>query len=291
MNLSAESIGDKIETSAQANMALTLIYEDWVEPALQRGLYPSDRFRQRLSDEDRVEPVLHLAWLRDVQVLARDSPLLQARLALLEALRSDPKDGASFQAKRFFDLTRALPDGFRLRAQGLHRLSTYSLAKGQELREIASKRWKSLQSWVVEASVRHRELQDLLSAERANILDEFRRRVVNAAARDEGGEPDFATWEGLEQDIYSVNLLILAKEDAKGGPIAREILKQVAEVHYRRGMAPQKGMTLDFCHAHFRFLHYLTLLRPDDQEFRKTVRGYRAQLAAEMGLHNWEEDS
>jgi len=161
-------IGDRVDTPAQANLALGLA----VGPRVASFGLPGD------------PSMLAIQGLEDVA--ARD-PLTGAKLELARILVNpdDPMDPQEFtaQARRLFVTLSRIPRSFRLRAVALSRLA--SQASQQDL-------------------VDNGEVLELLGTEIDALQNEFLQRAESACA---AGSSDLALWESLTQDVYSVSLL------------------------------------------------------------------------------------
>lgn len=245
-DLAAASIGDSPQTIRQAELAI------------------------RLLRQEEYLDVSHPDWWEGIFRLAADSAELRTQLLLLVAtVRISEASPESFEsAARFLESVRSHDELFRLRIDGYRMLR------------------QSLDASAVPDESLDQELVDLLTSERAAILEEFVARVSSSCAQPIQS-PDVFKWEELSELVYSTGFLdYLAKDDF--GMIDPEIVSLVACIHHRRGLAAHVGMDVFYRHAHFRFLKYLTRYT-DDPEVLAKIRRYRADLAARIGLSDWEE--
>lgn len=103
VGLCRSAIGTKIETTHQANLALSLMWTyKW----------------------SKIEPEAEAGWKKEIAELAKRNPNLEAKLVLAGCLRADPAgDEVAESIERFLKIVRQSPDLFRLRVQGIHRLA------------------------------------------------------------------------------------------------------------------------------------------------------------------------
>jgi hypothetical protein len=257
------SVGDRIDTTAKADMALALLVE---RPFLVKA-----------ENQNR--------WQDQLKARAKEDARLEAKLALYEALRADPgTDDLVTSAARFFELTKARRELFRLRVQGLKRLDNYLDTIDSKIGDLKQDySWPSLQKWADAANARVIKFDDLIVDERKAVVSAFRSQVAAAVARS-GAKPDLALWEELSQNVYSVDLHSLLG----GNSLDADTIRLLARIHYHRGMSPQVGKEFDYMHANFRYLGYLAARAPN-QQLAKEVRLYQAELARCMNLVGWEE--
>src|SRR5262249_56722301 len=102
-------------------------------------------------------------------------------------------------------------DVFRLRVQGLHRLTTAGEMNRRRIEAIERyTEWPSLHAWAGRARTDNDEALALVTRERGAVLAEFRRQVSEASARADASAPNLFVWENLSQNVYSVDLVRLA---------------------------------------------------------------------------------
>jgi hypothetical protein len=286
VKLCIEHLGERIETTAEAELALALLAAPLVDNVRPGPGVRPPAWRSLLRDREET-------WRREVARLAEKDRWLNVRFQLVEALRADPQEpGALEAAHRFFESAKGLPDGFRLRVQGLHLLRRHeeairgSLVQLERYSDVALESpWASLKQWTRQGMTRTQEALASLDKERNVILADFRREVADHLARVVEDDPDLFVWEQLSQNIYSVGLMGLAEEEYGRGDIPADLIRLVAEVHYHRARAAQPGMELANRHAHYRFLQYLLDRCPKDEDnLRNTIRTYRVKLAEAMQI-------
>lgn len=231
--LSRVWVGDSIRTTAQANLALSLLIED---PSILREL--------------------RVKWLREIQDVAAHDPRMQAKLALLAVLATPAQELAANPQPLRTTLTLlrgSFGGSFRLRAHALNRLE--------------------------QKHAHHSIIGPMLMQESARLLADFM-EMANQRCTAPASAADADDFEDLSQDVYSVGLLnranILTGQH-------EDLVRAVACIHARRGLAPQVGRELAYQHAHFRFLTYLQR-HARSPELRQEIASNRDRMAAAIGL-------
>ena len=246
--LSRAWVGDRVETPAEANLALALILAGEAGGARNR-------------------------WLEGVAEVARLDPRTQAKWRLYETLvdvLAPGRQSSGAKVKALFDLLRRdFPASFRLRAQALNLLEAMTQVReraGGERTDVEPPRW-------LRAAVAR------LRVESRSLLKDFQRRTGEPCS----GRAKLGTfaWEGLSQDVYSVGLLSRARGEE--GVLDPELTAAVACIHRNRGLADQVGRELAHRHAHYRFLGYLRKKAGTGTAKDELVR-FRKELAARVGV-------
>lgn len=231
--LSRSWVADPIATTAQANLALSLILGD-----------------------TSLDKQTKLKWVHEIQEVATRDPRLQAKFELLWTMLTPTTELAARprQLGEFFTLLRGSFGGaFRLRAHALNRLER-----------------QHAQDPVIAANLKRQS--DLLLAD---FMDMVKERCAAPAS-----QSDVNDFEDLSQDVYSVGLLTRAHvQDGQHD----ELVRAVACIHERRGLAPQVGRELAYQHAHFRFLTYLQQ-HARSPVLKQEIQSSRDRMAAAIGL-------
>jgi hypothetical protein len=248
--LSYAWLGDRVETPAQANLAIGLA----------------------------VTGDTAMLGIEGLDAVAARDPITGAKLQLVRLLMDRPRHRSMQRliegSRRVFATLARVPGAFRLRATALSMIE----ARAGELR---------YQEDLFEDDTRGQDtaiVTELRNQEDALAAD-FVRRAESACASD---SHDLATWEGLAQDVYSVGLLERFLRDRNRLP--PRLTAAVACIHVHRGLAAQRGRQLAYRHSHYRFLQYLAELTDDAQTRNQIVRYRRALAStmnlhdADLGL-------
>lgn len=258
VNLSTQWIGDRIETSAEADLALSLL---WNESAYS------------WSDPNPL-------WLAGIRQIANNDTDIRCKLILFNAKTN--KEDLGKNIATFFNYASRGMKNFRLRVMG------YKLFLKQIDRLNYDDEEKKEENGTTGVAGQKTETnyKKILAIEKQNILNDFIAEVdkLKKASKD---NTNLIVWEDLSQSVYSVGLLDLLNSEYDA--IDAEFSKRLAYVHYRRGIIDQKGLTLAYRHAHFRFLKYLYDLSEYDEELENDISKYRTELAQKMGLKGWDE--
>lgn len=256
IKLSIQSVGEKVETSAEANLALSLILEGVVN--------------QNTTTQ----------WLVGIRNMAMQNPRIRAKFLLAMALTfSYEPETAIPYVEQFFEVTRISMDFFRLRVQGFQLLRETEISNGVAS-TYSDKPYSNGPS----------SFSSFFDKERTAILEDFKLEASEHCTNNDLKKSDFVIWEDLSQNIFSVNLLRLAEEEY-GEFLEPEFSNLVACILYNRGVSFQVGLELAYRHANFRFLKYLADRRRQDSELLQKIHTYRSRLADLMGLEGWEENN
>lgn len=216
---SISSLTDGIHTTAQADLFLSLVCN-----SSGRGCFElmEDIFSPEMS-----------GWLESIEELAENSSRLHTKLLLVKALAAEEDADKEAYGRLFLEKTGESMDWFRLRVSGWN-LLTCGTGEFEETNE----------GW-----------ENHLIRERTVILNDFIEEVHEHSTS--GSDRSMLTWENLLQNIYSTDLLTLAGEEY-GYYHDDKFIQAVACVHRHRGLAFQRGLEINYKHANFRFLTYLT---------------------------------
>ena len=118
------TIGDQVETSAEAELALSL---------MRLGVGPED-----MAD-----------WMAGIEQVAGKNARVQAKLDLLLALASRSSSQALGFAEDFFDRAREMNDGFRLRVTGALHLGPRAAVSAEFATLLAAERASLLEDFLV----------------------------------------------------------------------------------------------------------------------------------------------
>lgn len=257
VNLSTQWIGERIETSAEADLALSLL---WNESAYS------------WSDSNPL-------WMTGIRQIANNDTDIRCKLILFNAKTNKEDLGKNIAI--FFNYAGRGMKNFRLRVMG------YKLFEKQVDRLYYKDDEKEENGTNgVAGQKTETNYKKLLAIEKQNILNDFIAEVdkLKKTTKD---NTNLVVWEDLSQSVYSVGLLDLF--DSEYEEIDAQFSKRLAYVHYRRGIIDQKGLTLAYRHAHFRFLKYLYDLSEYDEELENDISKYKTELAQKMGLKGWDE--
>ncbi|TMQ02383.1 MAG: hypothetical protein E6J91_52275 [Deltaproteobacteria bacterium] len=216
-------LGDRIETPAQANLALGLAAA-------------GDRTMLTIEGVD--------------DIAARD-PVIAAKLQLARLLFQRDRHASLRQladgSHQLFAQLEHVPQSFRLRATALSLIEAAAASLRQDENPM-------------DGDVEEQEvaLENELGAQETALADDFLHRA-EAACRSRS--PDLITWENLSQDVYSVGLLERFLGDT--GRLSPRLADAVACIHIHRGLVSQQGRQLAYRHGHYRFLKYLAELTDD----------------------------
>lgn len=251
---STGSIGETVETSQEADLALCHLWKS--------GGYFGD------ADLDYTRTI---SWEEGIGAIAENDPDIKAKYLLYQFKNeTESEEAREDLANRFFALTRKNKELLRLRIVGCRKMLDMETSK-----------------WLIE----------LVAEERDKIVRDFIAAVE--ALKKQQGKPngDFLPWEDLSQSVYSTGLLPFLQDRLSDDDYGRyaydpKFARALAEVHYRRGMAFQRGEELAYQHAHFRYLGYLLnkIDEEKDETLPKTIHDYQAQLAKHIGITGWNPD-
>ncbi len=137
VTLCRDSIQDQIETTQQANIALSLMGTfDWA----------------------KLEPQVAETWRNGIAKLAKTNPHLEAKLILAGCVRTDPAgDEMANSVEHFQKAAQQGPELFRLRVQGLHRLDALAPKMGDRAKAVLQAERRAV------LSDYHKQVTDALS--------------------------------------------------------------------------------------------------------------------------------
>ncbi|MCK6692205.1 MAG: hypothetical protein L6Q97_08900 [Thermoanaerobaculia bacterium] len=251
---STGAVGETVETSQEADLALCHLWKS--------GGYFGD------SDLDYTRTI---SWEEGIEAIADNDPDIKAKYLLYQFKNeTESEEAREDLAGQFFALTRKNKDLMRLRIVGCRKMLDMEEAE-----------------WLIE----------LVAEERDKIVRDFIAAVEALKIQQGKANGDFLPWEDLSQTVYSTGLLPflqdrLGDDDYRRYTYDSKFARALAEVHYRRGMAFQRGEELAYQHAHFRYLGYLLNKIDDDEDetLPKTILDYQAQLAKHIGITGWNPD-
>lgn len=253
-------VGERIETSAEANLALNLVaYDETASVPLTRWIPEIAAIGQR---DRRIQAKLEL-----LEIYQMPTPILCGRLERVLSLMTLLREGS--------------PDSFRLRTRALGLLET-------KLRECGTKDALAQPGQSAESRSQD-ESSDLAASLRAywsqeseQLLMEFLAIARPRCVATPSAPDDLGPWEDLTQDVYSVGLLFRARNSE----LYEQVLEAVACIHHRRGLAPQTGRELGYRHAHLRYL--LQLMRnTQTADLRNRMERYVREIANHLQLSEW----
>jgi len=234
--LSYAWLGDRVETIAQANLAI--------------GLATAG------------DPVM--LGIEGLDAVAARDPITAAKLQLVRVLfsRSYHRNMRRLMegSHRVFMTLAEVPGAFRLRATALSLIEARA-SKLRSQRDLVEDDIES-QDTALTAELRNQETA---------LTGDFVHRAESACA---ANSPDLATWEDLAQDVYSVGLLERFLRDR--ARLSPRLAAAVACIHVHRGLAPQQGRQLAYRHGHYRFLKYLAEVTDDAQTRKQILQYRRA---------------
>lgn len=253
-------IGEHIETSAEANLALNLVAYDETKSFPAAGWSPQiAAIGQR---DRRIQAKLEL-----LETYQMPTPILCGRLERVLSLMTLLREGA--------------PESFRLRARALGLLETK--LQGCSTKEALDQPGKNEQGQSQdESSDLAASLRAYWSQESEQLLQEFLAIARPRCAATPAAPDDLGPWEDLTQDVYSVGLLFRARNSE----LYEQVLDAVACVHHRRGLAPQTGREFGYRHAHLRYLLQLTR-NAQTTEQRNRMASYAQEIANRLQLAEW----
>lgn len=244
------SLGESIDISQEADLALCLLWN-------QGGYY---------NDYDLTYSEV-INWEDDIVSVAGNSSDIKAKYLLYKIKKEEGEESAYERqelVEEFFEITGSDKQLIRLRITG-----------SQLIREFDQSD----------------EMAEILSAEREKIMSDYISSVNNLKKKQ--SNDDFLEWEDLSQTVYSTGLLRFLKTNLTdydyNSYYDTDFAEALAYVHYRRGMAFQRGEELAYQHAHFRYLGYLSK-EVSDAALRRTIYKYQKELAAKMGIKGWDPE-
>lgn len=213
-----------------------------------------------LGDADDID---YNTWKEGIEIIAEKDAGIQAKYLLYQfKKKTGSNSGRKNLARQFFDRTHSHPEPLRLRIVGC-----------QKMEELESSEW----------------LTDLVNEEQEKIVADFVAAVDALKKQQAESNDDFVGWEELSQTVYSTGLLSFLENRLGEEAFAAGFGSALAYVHYRRGLAFQRGEELAYQHAHFRYLGYLRdkLDEDGDAKLRQTILDYQKRLAERMGIQGW----
>lgn len=271
-------IGPQVETTAEANLALSLLMD---------AKLPDDRVQR---------------WIAGVEQAVERDPSLQGKVALVSLLFKKNMGDTEFANELqdlFVLLRRESPTSLRLRAQAIRRLGMRLLwerpaipkpptqpaaAPSNTADEEADDAGEDVDPDSDQETRPWQRSETVLENEQDRVISDFVSYALPRCLDTREGRDQPLVWESLLDDIYSVDLLNLAP----GHPRQSDLIRAAVCAHFRRGTSIQVGRELAYQHAHFRFLGYLRAYA-QTPELRKQIADYRRTLAELMGLRAWEE--
>lgn len=203
-------------------------------------------------------------WEEGIEVFAEKNPDIQAKYLLYQFKnKTEDEEMRKVLATDFLELTRNSRELMRLRIIG-----------SQKMLEIEDAEW----------------LTELVEAERKKISQDFVASIEALKTTHKESNDDFLMWEDLSQTVYSTGLLsfLQSNNGYRRNSYDPNFARALAYVHYRRGLAFQRGQEFAYQHAHFRYLRYLSE-NTSDTKVRQIIHVYRSKLAKHMGIMGWDE--
>lgn len=258
-------VGEHVETSAEANLALGLLDKDlpglpeqrWLGEIAalakqDRRLLAKLRLRQLLTqpepeklcqDADGIEELfalLHESPLESFRLRARAINTLDERLRVCRLLGApgldseDDEDSADVDEdgiqelgeKNSNQVDRTRPD----QAAGADRPKESSPA-------MAAPQGEAARQAQLAAARQALAVRQYVAFESDQLLRDFIAQARLQCTSQSGIPDDLGPWENLTQDIYSVGLLARARDSE----LYPEVVALVACVHHRRALAPQRA--------------------------------------------------
>ena len=238
---SKRSIGQEVETSAEAHLALCLMKAGDVG-----------------SEEEEV-------WIQGIEKISHKNSYLKAKWLLYQALTSTDKDLFDKYSSQFLDLVKSDMRYYRLRVDGYRLLRSSGWISDQ-----FKAKWK-------------KEGNDLIS--------DFVTQVREIQNQPSPYLTDIWFWDNLSQHVFSTNLeQIFHKTSPEDYPDRFEFIEMIAYLHYKTGSADLVGDEVNYRHAHYRFLGYLSKnFYRHDNNLNTRINSYRDILWYQLNSKHWSE--